>query len=378
MVAHQHASFRGGSFLLSARRYGFLRIVGGFFLLVCCLGQPAAASQLWHDPPPGSPPHPLLHQLNEALRGLTAKLLPAVISLRVHSDNASPSLPDNHPPLPDAIPAFSTGSGVIIREDGLALTNYHVVEDSDRIEVLLFDGTHTTAKVLGQDPVGDLALIEIETTAPLPVAPLGSSRALRAGEFVVAMGSPFGFENTITFGIVSAVKRQFLHSGIVGGYIQTDASINVGNSGGPLVNMRGEVVGINVATVGRGELGFAIPIDAIKSVLPQLYTAGEVRRGWLGVQIRPLNAVKAAELGLSPPRGAYVHAVMDDYPADQAGVVAGDVILQFDGREITSPFELQQVVATTPVGKKVVVQVFREQHTRTLELTVGQMPEELK
>lgn len=348
-------------------------------LLGCYLCRPtAAASPLWHDPPSVTPPPPPLQQLNEALMALTERLMPAVVSLRVHADDLPSTLPDNHPPLPDETPAFSTGSGFIIRDDGLALTNSHVVADGSRIEVLLFDGTRTSAKVLGRDPIGDLALLKIETVAPLPVAPLGSSSALQAGEFVVAMGSPFGFEHTVTFGIVSAVKRQFLRSGIVGGYIQTDASINVGNSGGPLVNMRGEVVGINVATVGRGELGFAIPIDAVKSILPQLFTTGSVKRGWLGVQIRPLAPDRAAELGLSPSRGVFVHTVMDGYPAAKAGVLAGDVILSFDGERIASPSELQRLVANTPVGKRVAVRVWRERSVRTVELVIGQMPEELE
>jgi S1-C subfamily serine protease len=263
---------------------------------------------------------------------------------------------------------------VIIRADGLLVTNEHVVEGGTSIVVHLFDGETTTATVVGRDPVGDLALLQIATDRPLPVAPLGSSKALDVGELVVAIGSPFGFEHTITFGIVSAKQRRFLRSGIVGGYIQTDASINTGNSGGPLVNMRGEVIGINTATVGSGELGFAIPIDAVKSILPQLHITGKVKRGWLGVQIRPLDPEKLHVLGLTAPHGVYVHGVIDAQPAQAAGIMAGDVITRFDGAMIVTPTDLQSVVALTPVGKKVDVQLVRNKAPHTVQLTVGEMP----
>jgi S1-C subfamily serine protease len=219
-----------------------------------------------------------------------------------------------------------------------------------------------------------MALLQIATDHPLPVVPLGSSEALQVGEFVVAVGSPFGFDHTLTFGIVSAKKRHFLRSGIFGGFIQTDASINTGNSGGPLINIHGEVIGVNTATVGSGELGFAIPIDAVKAVLPELYQARQVTRGWLGVQIRPLDQEKAKAMGLRPPRGVYVHDVLNDQPAQQAGIVAGDIILTFDGQRITTPFELQSQVAITPAGKKVEVELLRKQSKHALQLTVGTMP----
>ncbi|GIX47499.1 MAG: hypothetical protein KatS3mg131_1710 [Candidatus Tectimicrobiota bacterium] len=339
------------------------------------LGATPASPPLWHATDAAQAPPPL-HQLNAALVSLAQQLLPAVVSLKVHLKDAKQALPPDHPAVPEAPRPFVTGSGFIIRADGLALTNYHVVEDATTIEVRLYDGRTTTATVIGRDPVGDIALLRLATEQPLPVAPLGSSAALQVGELVVAIGSPFGFDHTVTLGIVSAVARNFLRSGVVGGYIQTDASINTGNSGGPLVNMRGEVVGINTATVGRGELGFAIPIDAVKAVLPQLYTTGQVQRGWLGVQIRPLDADKARELGLAAPRGAYVHGVLEAQPAQRAGLLAGDVILRFDGQEVATPFDLQRLVAATPVGKTVQVEVWRKQARLTVSLTVGRMPEQ--
>jgi S1-C subfamily serine protease len=346
-------------------------------ILLCgCFLRPARAvtPPLWIEAAPPRQAQPVLHELNTALVSLTQRLLPAVVSLRVYTKDTETTLPKSHPPIPDGTPPFGTGSGFIIRADGLIVTNYHVIENHKTIEVHLHNDTMALAKVLGEDPVGDLALLQIPTDRLLPVIPLGNSTALQVGEFVVAIGSPFGFEHTITFGIVSAKKRHFLRSGLFGGFIQTDASINTGNSGGPLINMHGEVVGVNTATVGRGELGFAIPIDAVKAVLPQLYTTKQVARGWLGVQIRPVDQEKAKSHGLHAPRGVYVHDVVNDQPAHRAGIIAGDILLSFDGQQINTPFELQSIVALTPIGKKVQVELIRKQAKHELELTVGTMP----
>jgi serine protease Do len=332
------------------------------------------AMPLWTEKPSITPAPVALQQLNMALQELASDLLPTVVSLQVHAIQEALALPDGHPAQPEVIPALATGSGFIIRADGLALTNYHVVEDSAHIEVRLYNGDTTTATVIGRDPVGDLALLQIASDRPLPVAPLGNSSALAVGEFVVAIGSPFGFEHTMTFGVVSGTKRRFMRSGLVGGYIQTDASINTGNSGGPLINMRGEVVGLNTATVGHGELGFAIPSNAIKAILPQLYAGREIRRGWLGVQIRPLDTPQAQALGILAQNGVYVHNVIQQQPAERAGILAGDVITQFDGHPISSPLDLQSVVAGTPIGKTVQIQLLRKRATHMVHLTIGAMP----
>ncbi|ETW96678.1 MAG: hypothetical protein ETSY1_25710 [Candidatus Entotheonella factor] len=278
--------------------------------------------------------------------------------------------------MPGSQPQTATGSGFIIRSDGLVVTNDHVVEDGIRIDVQLYGGQTLEAKVVGRDPVGDLALLKLQTNQRLPVVPLGRSSALQVGEFVAAFGSPFGFEHIMTFGVVSAIKRRFMRSGIVGGYIQTDASINTGNSGGPLVNMHGAVVGLNTATVGRGELGFAIPIDAVKAVLPQLHQSGDVRRGWLGVQIRPLDGDNARDAGLGRNGGVYVLDVLNDQPAHRAGIIAGDVITQFNGSAIQTPLDLQSAVASTPVGTIVKIQLMRKKAQQVVQLTVGEMPAE--
>jgi serine protease Do len=350
-------------------------ILGYICLLSLTSATPGwAISQLWTETDATTPALPALQQLNKSLIALTQRVLPAVVSLRLHTKEKQTVLPQSHPPIPENTPPFSMGSGFIIRADGFVLTNYHVIEHSTRIDVQLHNGERTTATIVGQDPVGDLALLQITTDHALPVVPLGSSANLQVGEFVVAAGSPFGFEHSITFGIISAKNRHFLRSGLFGGFVQTDAAINTGNSGGPLINMRGEVVGMNTATVGRGDLGFAIPIDAIKAVLPQLYSAHKVTRGWLGVQIRPLERAQAQTLGLDPPQGVYVHDVLHDQPAQQSGILVGDIILSFDGQTVATPSELQSLVASTPVGKKVAVQLLRKQARQTVELTVGTMP----
>ena len=350
-------------------------VIGLILFVLLSRVQPSLAQgKLWTEKPVSTQPSVTLQQLNQSLQGLAATLLPAVVSLKVHTKTEDAALPENHPQLPGSPNQLATGSGVIIRSDGLILTNDHVVEDSVRIDVRLYDGALTQAAVIGHDAVGDLALLRIDVDYPLPVAPMGRSSELQVGEFVVAFGSPFGFEHTMTFGVVSGIKRRFMHSGVMGGYIQTDASINTGNSGGPLVNMRGEVVGINTATIGRGELGFAIPSDAIKSILPQLYTGGNIRRGWLGVQIRPLDEPRIQTLGRPLQRGVYVHDVLPNHPAQRAGVIAGDVITRFNGSRINTPLDLQSAVATTPVGKTVQIEVLREKAFYTMELTVGEMP----
>jgi len=360
---------------VTARR-ALTRMRLGLLSGLLLLPQLILAAPLWSERPATDEAIPALQQLNASLVALTQKLLPAVVSLKVHTKkDADTALPKNHPLIPDDEMPSTTGSGFIIRADGLVLTNNHVIEENTSIDIRLYDGETTTATVLGRDPLGDVALLQVATQRSLPVVPLGSSAATHVGELVVAIGSPFGFEHTITLGIVSGKKRQFFRAGLVGGYLQTDAPLTTGNSGGPLVNMRGEVVGMNTAIVGRGEVGLAIPIDAIKEIVPQLHTAGHITRGWLGVQIRSLDRTKAVALGLEGPQGVYVHEVMPAQPAHQAGIVAGDVIVSFDGKTVATPADLQGAVASTPIGKKVRVELLRARARHTVEVTLVTMPE---
>src|SRR5215471_8882315 len=340
------------------------------------LPQLTLAAPLWSKRPATDETIPALQQLNASLVTLTQQLLPAVVSLQVHTKkDTDTALPKNHPPIPDDEMPSVTGSRFIIRADGLVLTNNHVIEENTSIDIRLYDGETTTATVVGRDPLGDVALLQLATKRPLPVLPLGSSAATHVGELVVAIGSPFGFEHTITLGIVSGKKRQILRAGLVGGFLQTDAPLTTGNSGGPLVNMRGEVVGMNTAIVGRGEVGLAVPIDAIKEIVLQLHTAGHITRGWLGVQIRSLDRTKAVVFGLEGPQGVYVHEVMPAQPAHQAGIVVGDVIVSFDGKTVATPADLQGAVASTPIGKKVRVELLRARARRTVEVTLVTIPE---
>lgn len=272
----------------------------------------------------------------------------------------------------------SLGSGFIIDPDGLILTNYHVVDDAEKITVRLSDGREFEGKVVGKDQKTDIALVKI-SAQNLPVAPLGDSDRLEVGEWVMAIGNPFGLDYTVTSGIVSAKDRQ-IGAGPYDHFIQTDASINPGNSGGPLINLRGEVVGIDSAIFsqsgGNIGIGFAIPINLVKDVLPQLKSAGTVTRGWLGASIQGVTADIAQSLGLEKTKGALVSSVVKNGPAARAGINVGDVVVEYDGKEIKNANDLPSLVATTPVGKTVPLKVFRDKKETTLAVTIGKLQEE--
>jgi serine protease Do len=259
------------------------------------------------------------------------------------------------------------GSGFIIG-DGYIFTNNHVVSGADEIKVKLSDGREFKGQVKGADEKLDLALISIETKENLPVAPLGDSDALEVGEWVMAIGNPFGLAQTVTAGIISA-KGRWIGSGPYDDYLQTDASINPGNSGGPLFNAKGEVIGINAAIVAGGQgIGFAIPINMAKAVLTQLKETGRVTRGWLGVSVQPVTPELAASFGMKSEKGALIAEVVKDSPAEKGGLKAGDIILEFDGKTIKDMHDLPRLAAVTPVGKRASVNVLRD--GKTLEKTV--------
>ncbi len=270
----------------------------------------------------------------------------------------------------------SLGTGFIISADGYILTNDHVVDGADEIQVKLSDGREFKGTVRGLDPKLDLALIKIEAGKDLPVANLGNSDTVRIGEWVMAIGNPFGLEQTVTVGIVSA-KGRVIGAGPYDDFIQTDASINPGNSGGPLFNLKGEVIGINTAIVPNGQgIGFAIPVNMAKQIVPQLRDAGKVTRGWLGVVVQPMSEELAQSFDLDRPRGALVSDVVKDSPAAHAGLQRGDVILSFDGQAIDERNDLPKVVANTSVGKTVKVVVFRDGKEKELKVAVGKLTED--
>jgi serine protease Do len=268
------------------------------------------------------------------------------------------------------------GSGFIMNEEGYILTNNHVVEGADQIRVKLASGKEFEGRVVGRDPKTDLALVKIADHSDLQPLKLGNSDDLKVGNWVVAVGSPFGLEQTVTAGIVSA-KGRVIGSGPYDNFIQTDASINPGNSGGPLINLQGEVVGINTAIVASGQgIGFAIPINMAKEIAPQLQKQGHVTRGLLGVSIQNVTPELAKSLGLKESKGALVSQVAPGGPADKAGIEQGDVIVSFDGRIVEDSKDLPRIVASTAVGKTVTVKLLRDGKEVERQAKVGEMEEE--
>ena len=286
--------------------------------------------------------------------------------------------PEGAPSVPRRTESF--GSGVIIDSEGLILTNHHVVADQKNaaIKVTLPDGNEFEGKIIGTDEKTDVALIRINADYALPTVPLGDSDRLEIGESVLAIGNPFGLDGTVTSGIVSAKGRR-IGAGPYDNFIQTDASINPGNSGGPLINHRGEVVGVNTAIYSRGGgnvgIGFAIPINLVKELLPQLQNEGRVTRGWLGIAFQNMTPLLAESLGVEKSRGALVAKVLPDTPAEKAGFRSGDVIVEFDKHPVEQAGDLPMIVARTPVGKDVGVKVLRDGDEKTLTVRIGRLEE---
>ncbi len=279
--------------------------------------------------------------------------------------------------MPKRDPRFrqqGSGSGVIISPDGYIVTNDHVISGADDVSVTLADQQAYEAKVVGRDPKTDLAVLKIESDQTLPAAELGDSDQLSVGDWVVAIGNPFGLNHTVTSGIVSA-KGRVIGAGPYDDFIQTDASINPGNSGGPLFDLNGNVVGINTAIIPQGQgIGFAIPVNIARELLPQLMETGRVTRGYLGVSIQTLTPSLAQAMKLDARKGALVSDVMSNSPADQAGIERGDVTMTFNGEAIDDSRDLAATVAATPVGENTEVLVFRDGLKKTLSITVGTLP----
>ncbi|MHB8762828.1 MAG: DegQ family serine endoprotease [Deferrisomatales bacterium] len=271
----------------------------------------------------------------------------------------------------------SLGSGVLIDAEGFIVTNNHVVEGADEVLIRLSDEHEFTARVVGTDPKTDLALIKIDSGgAPLRPAVLGDSDAVRVGDWVVAIGNPFGYSHTVTAGIISA-KGRVIGAGPYDSFLQTDAAINPGNSGGPLFDLSGRVVGINTAIVAGGTgIGFAIPINMVKAIVDQLKAGGKVTRGWLGVMIQEVTKDLAPSFGLESPRGALISDVVKGSPADTAGLARGDVILEFDGRAVDKVGELPRLVAERVPGARVRVVVLRKGAQETVEVTLGELKDD--
>lgn len=267
-----------------------------------------------------------------------------------------------------------TGSGFIVSEDGYIVTNNHVVEQADKITVRLLDKRHFTAKVVGADPKTDVALLKIEAD-DLPHVVMGNSDNLKVGEWVVAIGNPFGLDHTVTTGIVSA-KGRVIGAGPYDDFIQTDASINPGNSGGPLFDFHGEVVGMNTAIIAQGQgIGFAVPVNVVKDIIDQLRDKGKVVRAELGVMIQPVTKELAESFGLDEPKGALISQVLAGSPAEKAGLRAGDIVIEFKGKKIESFHDLPKIVNIQPVGSSHKVKILRDGKTKTLTVKLGEQKE---
>ena len=345
----------------------------------------------------------------DSFADLAAKLLPSVVNIsttqtlksdrgREHTGPEIPQFPPGSPfeeffkdffehgmpksGRPDAQPrkATSLGSGFIIDPAGYVVTNNHVIADADEISVILHDDTNLKAELVGRDTKTDIALLKVKTDKPLSAAAWGDSDAARVGDWVLAIGNPFGLGGSVTAGILSARQRD-INSGPYDDFLQTDASINRGNSGGPMFNMDGQVIGINTAIYspsgGSIGIGFAIPSALAKAIVAELQNEPDhnVHRGWLGVRIQAVTDEIAESLGLDKARGALIASVSENGPAQAAGIQAGDVVLSFDGREVSDMRRLPRLVAETPVGRSVPMTLWRKRKENSVQVTVGRLEE---
>ena len=341
------------------------------------------------------------HGAPDSFAELAEKALPAVVNISTRQTverQRTPDLPQFPPGSPfeeffrkffdqppgerqDAPPRRTTslGSGFIIDPSGIIVTNHHVIDGADEILVRLQDDRELQAEVVGRDPKTDLAVLRVESDEPLPFLEFGESDKTRVGDWVIAIGNPFGFASTVTAGIVSARKRD-IRAGPYDDFIQTDAAINKGNSGGPMLNLDGEVIGVNTAITspsgGSVGIGFAVPASLAAPVIDQLRRFRETRRGWLGVRIQNVtDEIAAAFEGFGEPRGALVAAVMPGSPADKGGIQAGDIVLSFDGKQVEKMRALPRIVSDAEVGATVPVEVWRKGKVAHLEVVVGRLEE---
>ncbi len=367
------------------RRSRVLAIVlFGCWVCSFAVGSPvfADAIQLWSEKPERD------LQAKDSLglslfSDIAEELSPAVVNIRVLEWVPVQRLGDfplgNVPNVPDVPPSGQFrqkgwGSGFIIHKEGLILTNAHVIDGSEELQVSLADGRLFRGQVIGVDKITDVGLVKIQSPEPLPILPLGSSERLKIGEWVMAIGSPFGLEQSVTVGIVSAKGRSLGRSPFHG-FIQIDAAINPGNSGGPLINTRGEVVGINTMILARGQgLGFSLPIDLVKRILPQLSETGKVARSWLGVVIQEITIDIQERLGLKNAQGAYIVQVMRNGPAAKAGIMEGDVIIGFLGQPLRSSRELPLKCAHAPAGQPTSLTLIRDGQKISLTVILEKVP----
>ena len=355
--------------------------------------EPVATGPFWQE---GTGERAPWNPVPTGFAELAEQVKPAVVRIHASSqgkgstpdgDDPDPSPRERRPfpapfefgPRPGAHPFIlprSTGSGFVISGDGYILTNSHVVEDAGKIVVGFMDGAELEADLVGLDANTDIALLRVYGDETFAALPLGNSDPVRPGDWVVAIGNPYGLSHTVTAGIVSAKHRRDILGGRYDDFIQTDVAINPGNSGGPLVDLNGEVIGINTAIKpAANAISFTVPINLAKKILPQLRSLGRVKRGWLGVVIQDVPEELAQAAGLDENRGAWVQQVQFDGPAQRAGIERGDVVLEFDGQVLADRRHLSRVVGDTPVDKVVEVVILRDGETLTLTVTLGELIE---
>ncbi len=370
--------------------------VAGFLLVLCVWGAAVPALANAPQPPLQSPSQPQGYPASFA--DLAQKLLPSVVNIStlqvVNTGAPSMEMPQFPPgsPFEDFFKDFmeqqhqqgrprkaaALGSGFIIDADkGYVVTNNHVIQDAEEITVILQDDTNLPAKVVGRDEKTDIALLKVDPQGHKLVAvPWGNSGVMRVGDWVLAIGNPYGLGGTVTQGIISARARN-INSGPYDDYLQTDASINRGNSGGPMFNLKGEVVGVNTAIFspsgGSIGIGFAVPSVIAQNVVDQIIAYGRTKRGWLGVRVQAVTPEIAESLNFGPPRGALVSGTTDKSPAEKAGLKTGDIILSFDGKPVGEMRELPRMVADTPVGKDIVITFWRGGETKSVNLKVAEL-----
>lgn len=369
------------------RRLPTLKTLGLFFMVIAVI----ACAGVGITRESGAAPDPATIMIPANFSELAKKISPAVVNIRtvktvkgggrVFKHFQGPFGKDD--PFKEFFDKFfgeipeqdytqrSLGSGFIIDKDGFIVTNNHVTEGADKIRVKLANGMEFDAEIIGRDSKTDIALIKIKAKNHLPTVPLGDSDALTVGDWVIAVGSPFGLEHTVTAGIVSA-KGRVIGSGPYDDFIQTDASINPGNSGGPLISMGGKVVGINTAIIAGGQgIGFAIPINMARTIIEQLKKYGQVTRGWLGVSIQDLTQELAEYYGVKDGKGALVGEVFEGDPADKAGIKPEDIIIEVNGKKINDSRDLSRLIAEIPVDKKIPIKVLRNGKAKTLYAVIA-------
>lgn len=372
-------------------------MINRLFLLVVLIA--AMPLKLYAQPEPSSAPLPAIGPAN--LADMVERVFPAVVNISTTQTIKGRVL--NVPEMPDMGPgspfeqfreffdqmqprgrdmerkATSLGSGFVIDQTGYIVTNNHVIADADQISAVFNDGTTLQAKIVGRDTKTDLALLKVDSLKPLAFVNLGDSDKVRVGDWIVAVGNPFGLGGTVTAGIISAKARD-INAGPFDNFLQTDAAINSGNSGGPMFNLKGEVIGINTAIFspsgGNVGIGFATPSDMAKSVVEQLKKTGKVRYAWLGVKIQNVTEEISQSLGLEKAYGALVAEVVAGGPADKAGIQAGDVIVEFDGQEVNQMRSVPRLVAHSAIGKEVKITIWRAGSKKTVKTTLTESKEQ--